>query len=100
MAVDLRKDSPTYKQNFQIVLSGENKIQIFIPKGFAHGFLVLSEVATIAYKVDAYYSPDHDSGMAWNDEELNIDWGVSKADVQLSEKDKCLKPLSETENPF
>ncbi len=100
VAVDLRKDSPTYKQNFQIVLSGENKIQIFIPKGFAHGFLVLSEVATIAYKVDAYYSPDHDSGMAWNDEELNIDWGVSKADVQLSEKDKCLKPLSETENPF
>jgi dTDP-4-dehydrorhamnose 3,5-epimerase len=100
VAVDLRKDSATYKQSLSIVLSGENKKQIFVPKGFAHGFLVLSKTATIAYKVDQYYAPDYDSGIAWNDEELNIDWGVINDEIQLSEKDKGLKPLAETENPF
>ena len=100
VAVDLRQDSPTYKQSFSIVLSGENKKQIFVPKGFAHGFLVLSDTATIAYKVDGYYAPDHDSGIAWNDEEINIDWGISAEDIQLSGKDKNLKPLAEIKNPF
>jgi len=98
--VDLRQDSSTYKQSLSIVLSGENKKQIFVPKGFAHGFLVLSDTATIAYKVDEYYAPDHDSGIAWNDEEINIDWGISAEDIQLSGKDKNLKPLAEIKNPF
>ena len=98
--VDLRQDSPTYKEYLSIVLSGEDKKQIFVPKGFAHGFLVLSETARIAYKVDQYYAPDHDSGIAWNDEEINVDWGVCAEEIQLSEKDKGLKPLSEIVNPF
>jgi len=100
VAVDLRKDSPTYKQYVSIELSGENKKQVFVPKGFAHGFLVLSETATIAYKVDEYYAPDYDSGIAWNDEDIAIDWGVSIDDVQLSGKDQKLQPLSQTDNPF
>ena len=100
VAVDLRQDSPTYKQSLSIVLSGENKKQIFVPRGFAHGFLVLSDSATIAYKVDEYYAPDHDSGIAWNDEEINVDWGINAEEIQLSEKDKCLKPLAEIENLF
>jgi len=100
VAVDLRQDSPTYKQYLSVVLSGENKKQVFVPKGFAHGFLVLSETATIAYKVDQYYAPDYDSGIAWNDIEINIDWGVTPEEVQLSGKDKELKPLGKTENPF
>jgi len=100
VAVDLRQDSPTYKQSFSIVLSGENKKQIFVPKGFAHGFLVLSDTATIAYKVDQYYAPDHDSGIAWNDEEINIGWGICADEIQLSQKDKGLKPLAEIKNPF
>jgi len=98
--VDLRQDSLTYKQSLSIVLSGENKKQIFVPKGFAHGFLVLSDTATIAYKVDENYAPDLDSGIAWNDEEINIDWGISAEDIQLSGKDKNLKPLAEIKNPF
>jgi len=98
--VDLRQDSSIYKQSLSIVLSGENKKQIFVPKRFAHGFLVLSDTATIAYKVDENYAPDLDSGIAWNDEGINIDWGVDPEDIQLSEKDKCLKPLSEIINLF
>ena len=100
VVVDLRQDSPTYKASFSIVLSSEDKKQIFVPKGFAHGFLVLSETARIAYKVDQYYAPDHDSGIAWNDEEISVDWGVCADEIQLSEKDKGLKPLTEIENPF
>jgi len=100
VAVDLRKESVTYKQYFSIVLSGENKKQVFVPKGFAHGFLVLSETAIIAYKVDEYYAPDHDSGIAWDDEEIAVDWQIDADEIQLSGKDKLLKPLSQTENPF
>lgn len=100
VAVDLRKDSPTYKHYLSFVLSGENKKQIFVPKGFAHGFAVLSDSATIAYKVDQYYAPEYDSGIAWNDEEIAIDWGICADEIQLSEKDKSLKPLAEIENPF
>jgi len=100
VVVDLRKESPTYKQYLSVVLSGDNKKQIFVPRGFAHGFLVLSDKATIAYKVDNYYAPDYDSGIAWNDEDIAVDWGVSIDDVQLSGKDKELKPLSQTRNPF
>lgn len=100
VAVDLRKDSSSYKQYISIKLSGENKRQVFIPKGFAHGFLVLSESATIAYKVDQYFAPDSDSGIAWDDEDINVDWRMNCEDVLLSFKDKALKPLSDIENPF
>ncbi|MBN2597979.1 MAG: dTDP-4-dehydrorhamnose 3,5-epimerase [Marinifilaceae bacterium] len=100
VAVDLRKDSMTYKKYVAVSLSGENKRQLFVPRGFAHGFVVLSENATFAYKVDNWYSPNHDSGIAWNDEEIAVDWQIALEEVQLSGKDQQLLPLSETENPF
>jgi len=100
VAVDLRKDSPTYKEHISIKLSGDNKRQVFIPRGFAHGFVVLSETATFAYKVDNLYSPEHDSGIAWNDEEIAVYWEIFADEIKLSDKDKKLKPLAETENPF
>ena len=100
VAVDLRQGSPTYKQYVAVKLTGENKHQLFIPRGFAHGFVVLSETATFAYKVDNVYAPDHDGGIAWNDPEINVDWQIDGAEVLLSFKDQALKPLSETDNPF
>lgn len=100
VAVDLRQGSPTYKQYVAVKLTGENKHQLFIPRGFAHGFVVLSETATFAYKVDNVYAPDHDGGIAWNDPEINVDWQIAASDVLLSVKDQALKPLSETDNPF
>jgi len=100
VAVDLRKGSATYKKYVAVNLSGENKRQLFVPRGFAHGFVVLSEKATFAYKVDNWYAPDHDSGIIWNDEEIAIDWQIEEEEVQLSGKDQELLPLSETDNPF
>lgn len=100
VAVDLRKGSPTYKKYVAVKLTGENKKQLFVPRGFAHGFAVLSESATFAYKVDNWYAPEHDSGIAWNDEEIAVDWQVEIEKVQLSGKDQLLKPLAQTENPF
>ena len=92
IAVDLRKDSPTYGQYEKVLLSSENKRHFFVPRGFAHGFLVLSEIAIFSYKVDNVYAPTHDSGIQWNDPDLNIDWGMDEASIQLSEKDKT-QPL-------
>ncbi len=100
VAVDLRKDSNTYGNWKSVLLTGENKKQFFIPRGFAHGFVVLSEMATFAYKVDNWYAPDYDSGIAWNDPELNIDWKVEEQDVLLSDKDRKLGVLSEIDSPF
>ncbi|MDQ1772728.1 dTDP-4-dehydrorhamnose 3,5-epimerase [Labilibaculum sp. A4] len=100
VAVDLRKDSATYKKYVAVKLNGENKRQLFVPRGFAHGFVVLSEEATFAYKVDNWYAPSHDAGIIWNDEEIAVDWQIAAEEVQLSGKDKLLKPLAETENPF
>lgn len=100
VVVDLRTESPTYGKHLTIELSSEEKKQLFIPKGFAHGFVVLSPEAVFAYKVDNYYSPGHDSGIFWNDDQLGIDWRINPGDIILSEKDKKLKPLSETEIPF
>lgn len=88
IAVDIRKKSPTFGQYVSVELSGENKKQLFIPRGFAHGFLVLSETATFAYKVDNYYSPECDRGFAFDDKQLAIDWQLSKNDFKLSDKDK------------
>lgn len=100
VAVDLRKNSPTFKQTFSVRLSEDNKKQLFIPKGFAHGFIVLSEYAKLMYQVDEVYSPEHDSGIAYNDPELNISWVLSKGEIILSNKDQNLKNISETKIDF
>lgn len=87
VAVDIREGSPTFGQHVAVKLSGENKRQLLIPRGFAHGFVVLSETCTFAYKVDNYYSPECDRGIAFDDPSLGIDWIVEKAHLQLSAKD-------------
>ena len=88
VAVDIRKSSPTFGQHVAVELTSENKYQLFIPHGFAHGFVVLSNSATFAYKVDNYYAPKHDRGVAFNDAELNIDWRLPLEKLQLSAKDE------------
>jgi dTDP-4-dehydrorhamnose 3,5-epimerase len=88
IAVDIRIDSPSYGQHVAVVLSGENKKQLWIPHGFAHGFAVLSKTALFSYKCDNYYSPSHDGGINWDDPTLAIDWQLALEDIQLSEKDK------------
>ncbi len=99
VAVDLRKDSPTFEKHVSVLLSDENKRQFFVPRGFAHGFVVLSKSAIFSYKVDNWYAPEHDSGIAWNDPELAIDWKISTESILLSAKDKELKTLAEIELP-
>ena len=93
VAVDLRKDSTTYGKWESIILSGENKKQFLIPKGFAHGFLVLSSSAIFSYKVDNYYSPEHDSGISYKDKTLDIDWILPEKDLIVSKKDRALEYL-------
>lgn len=88
VAVDIRKGSPTYGQHFSVELSEENKKQFFIPKGFAHGFSVLSEEVIFQYKCDNYYSPENEGSILWNDPNLNINWKIPENKVILSEKDK------------
>lgn len=88
VAVDLRKDSPTYGKYVGVVLSEENKKQFFIPRGFAHGFLVLSDEAEFVYKCDDFYHPEDEGGLLWNNETIGIDWPLDDIeDVKLSEKD-------------
>ena len=87
VAVDIRQGSPTFGQHVSVRLSGENKHQLFIPRGFAHGFVVLSESAIFSYKVDNYYSPECDRGLAFNDPALRIDWGLPTDQLKLSDKD-------------
>ena len=98
--VDLRFDSPTFGNYYSIELASDCIRQLFIPKGFAHGFIVLSEEAVFSYKVDDYYSPTHDFGIAWNDPSIGIDWKVPSNDIVLSTKDKGLKFFSEIDYPF
>jgi dTDP-4-dehydrorhamnose 3,5-epimerase len=100
VAVDLRKNSKTYGKHLTVLLSGENKRQLFVPRGFAHGFLVLSNSATFAYKVDNTYAPDFDAGIRWNDKELNIQWGIEDSEVLVSSKDVELPFFTEFESPF
>jgi len=100
VAVDIRKNSKTYGKHISVLLSGENKRQLFVPRGFVHGFLVLSDSATFAYKVDNIYAPDHDAGIRWNDKELNIQWGMEDSEVIISEKDAELPFFSKLESPF
>ncbi|MGB5965721.1 MAG: dTDP-4-dehydrorhamnose 3,5-epimerase [Sulfurimonadaceae bacterium] len=87
VAVDIREGSPTFGQHVTVLLSGENKRQLFIPRGFAHGFVVMEDETTFAYKVDNYYSPENDSGLAFDDPELNINWLLKEDELKLSEKD-------------
>lgn len=87
VAVDIRKSSPTFGQHVMVELSEENKRQFFIPRGFAHGFLVLSQEAIFTYKVDNPYSPQCDAGIRWNDPDLGIEWPIDPAEVLTSEKD-------------
>ena len=87
VAVDLRKSSPTFGQHVMVELSEDNKRQFFIPHGFAHGFLVLSEEAIFTYKVDHPYTPSQEAGIRWNDPQLAIEWPINPAMVQTSEKD-------------
>ena len=100
VAVDIRKESPTYGKHVSVELSGENKRQLFVPRGFAHGFSVLSENAVFAYKVDNRYVPESDSGIRYDDKELNIDWGLTEEEIQLSEKDKNLSFFKDLDSPF
>jgi len=88
VAVDMRKSSPSFGQHVAAELTAQNKHQLFVPHGFAHGFVVLSESATFAYKVDNYYAPAHDRGISFDDPRLGIDWVLSLVDLKLSDKDK------------
>lgn len=90
VAVDIRLGSLTYGQHVAVVLDSQKKNQLWVPQGFAHGFVVLSETAVFAYKCDNYYTPDHDGGCQWNDPQLNIDWMIPHNDVKLSQKDEKL----------
>ena len=87
VAVDLRRSSPTFGQHVMVELSGDNKRQLFIPRGFAHGFLVLSDEAVFTYKVDNPYSPQSEAGIRWDDPTLGISWPIDLGKVQTSEKD-------------
>jgi dTDP-4-dehydrorhamnose 3,5-epimerase len=100
VVLDLRKDSKTYGIFETISLTEENKKQLFIPKGFAHGFIVLSKSAIFSYKVDNYYNPDSECGVLWSDLDLNIDWKINKNEIIVSEKDKNLPTFNEIINPF
>ena len=101
VAVDLRKGSPTYGQWEGVYLSSENKRQFYVPEGFAHGFVVLSEVATFNYKCTDFYAPEYDSGLLWNDEDVNIQWPLDGIDeLLLSEKDKKQRKFRELDLPF
>ena len=100
IAVDIREDSPTYGLYHSDVLSSENKKQLFIPRGFAHGFVVLSDSAVFAYKVDNTYAPDYEAGILWNDKELGVDWGAKESEIFISNKDEQLPLFSQFKSPF
>lgn len=98
VVVDLRRGSPTFGKHVTIELSGENKKQLLIPHGFAHGFVVLSESAIFTYKVDNYYNKESERGIRFNDPELKIDWGIPENEMKLSEKDLRLPLLKDIQN--
>ncbi len=100
VAVDLRKDSPTFGEWVGVELSAENKKQFLIPKGFAHGFSVMSKTAIFTYKCDEYYYPEAESGIIYNDPTLDIDWKIPEEEIILSEKDKLLPKMENAEMNF
>ena len=99
VAVDIRKNSKTYGKSFSVELTSENNKQLLVPKGFAHGFQVLSETAIVNYKVDGFYNPDSDSGLIWNDKDLSINWSIDVKPI-LSVKDLKLMSFRELKSPF
>jgi len=100
VAVDIRKGSPTFGQHVAVELTAENKRQLLVPRGFAHGFVVLEDDTIFAYKVDSYYSPQNDRGIAFDDSDLNIDWQIPHSELNLSAKDKIQPKLNETNDLF
>lgn len=100
VCVDIRQGSPTYGKSFSISLNEQNKYQLYIPRGFAHGFVVTSAQAIFQYKCDNYYAPTKESGIIYNDPELQIDWKIKTEKLIVSEKDKYLLPLKEAKNNF
>lgn len=100
IAVDIRKGSPTFGKYVSVELSEENKRMLFIPRGFAHGFVVLSDEAILSYKVDNYYASEFDRGIAFNDPTLNIDWQIDTDALQLSKKDQMQPLLAEADKLF
>ena len=100
VAVDIRKNSPTFGQHVAVELTADNKRQLLIPRGFAHGFVVLEDDTIFAYKVDNYYSPECDRGIAFNDPVLNIDWMLKTEELKLSAKDTTQPKLNETNDLF
>lgn len=100
VVVDLREGSPTYGESFSIELSAENKKQLFVPRGFAHGYVVLSETAEFFYKCDNFYNKESEGGLIYNDPQLKIDWRIDLNDAVLSDKDKILPVLGEHHGTF
>ena len=100
VAVDLRKGSPTFGKSFSLELSGENKLQLLIPKGFAHGYSVLSPTAEVFYKCDAFYHKESETGIAYNDASLQIDWKIKSGKEIISEKDKMQPSFEKCKNNF
>jgi len=100
VAVDIRKSSLTFGQYVAVELTANNKHQLFVPHGFAHGFVVLSDSSTFAYKADNYYTPEYDRGIAFDDSELAIDWQLLAEELQLSDKDKSHPSLANARDLF
>ncbi len=100
VAVDIRRDSKTFRKHISVELSEKNKKQLFIPHGFAHGFVVLSQGAIISYKVDAYYSAKHNEGIAYNDKDINIDWCFLEEEIILSTADQNYPNLADSKKLF
>ena len=100
VVVDIRKNSPTYGKPYTMELSAENKKQLLVPKGFAHGYSVISDTAEVFYKCDEFYNKESEAGIAWNDAALNIDWRISKDKAIISEKDMKHPGFSECKNNF
>lgn len=100
VAVDIRKGSPSFGRYVKVELSGENHRQCFVPRGFAHGFVVLSPVAVFQYKCDFPYAPEAEAAIAWNDPSLGIDWGIPEADILLSQRDRSHPFLADAPELF
>ena len=100
VAVDIRKGSPTFGKHVAVELNSKNKKQLLVPRGFAHGFVVFEDDTVFAYKVDNYYSPQNDRGIAFDDKTLNIDWQIPHSELSLSAKDKVQPKLAETKDIF
>ena len=100
IALDIRNNSKTYGKFLTTIISEENKLQLFIPKGFAHGFIVLSDSAKLSYKVDNYYNSESENGVIWNDSDLKIDWKINHDEIIVSKKDSKLSTFSSLISPF